>query len=110
MTKMMRALLGLAVVALVAVGAPVTAQAAAVHGLQNGGGGILYTAAPGEDNHVTIYEEAGFIHFIETGASLTPGSYCEAYGGHVRCLRSGTIHVALADGDNWANNSASRGT
>src|SRR5215216_6285815 len=91
-------------VAAATAGPTSAANAAEVHGAPNGD--IVYTAGPGEDNQLSTHEEPGFVHFLETGAAITPGQFCETVGLQVRCLASGlgVVRIALGDGDNWASN------
>ena len=91
------ALLGLALMA-----AAPAADAAVV---AREGAAVVFTAAPGEANFVSVrYEDdegAPFLGFVDQSAPLSAGAGCEPFGGSVRCVAAGVsdVRVVLGDGD-----------
>jgi Ca2+-binding RTX toxin-like protein len=73
-----------------------TAHAATV---ESGGGQVLFSAAPGEVNDLTLTVAASTLTFHDSGAPVTAGSGCTAVDAHtVTCPSSSEIGVSLNDG------------
>jgi RTX calcium-binding nonapeptide repeat (4 copies) len=89
-----------------------TAHAGTVHKIAGPGAHIVFQAAPGEDNEMSIYESGGFVYVTDIGPPVTAGSGCEAIGSNSRCGTAGvtTVSVYAGNGDNSVSTTVSYDT
>jgi Ca2+-binding RTX toxin-like protein len=98
------ALRPLLIVMLVLAGAQAGPAAGATVSTQPRAGGtiieLLFVAAAGETNNVTLATSGGTVDIVDLGAGLTPGTGCTAVTpNQVRCTGIGVATLTLGDGD-----------